>query len=215
MATNYQSLLVGYGDGSVRIIDTLTSNILMTFNSPVSNKCASNCAKWSPDNSKIAIAYSSGDMKIWDVQSGTEIVSCPYHYFGFRRILMSPFSISWHPGNSAIAVGYSDGTIKIYDTNKGKLSNTFKTHISHLYVPTVRCVSFSKDGRRIAAAHANGKIKIWDVRSGNVVKKIEKSSTPSQIIGATFLDWGIDDTVIVAGFTNGNVKFLMFSLVEF
>src|SRR5207302_7096100 len=63
----------------------------------------------SPDGRLIAGGYSDGHLRVWDVATGTRLLSLP-HGDDFVQ------SVAFSPDGKAIATGCWDGVIRIFNT---------------------------------------------------------------------------------------------------
>jgi WD40 repeat protein len=108
-------------------------------------------------------ASTYADVRIWDIESGTE-----------RRSLLgrladsgSPAALALSPdGNTlAIARSYRDPTIHLWDTTAGKRTGRFSGHPGGS--PTA--LAFSPDGKRLASGGYDTTVLLWDVAQGRLM----------------------------------------------
>ena len=113
---------------------------------------------FSPDGTLLASAGSDGSIRIWDVQTGTEL--------GALDAGSSVDSVDFSPDGKILA---SDGVdeIAIWDVRTGhKLEGLSQNGVTDL--------EFSSDGTRIAAAGI-GEVKLWEMPAGNEVVSLPSS----------------------------------------
>ncbi len=137
---------------------------------------------WSPDGTRIATVV-TGDLYVWDVQSGERLVKEGLEPF-------SPHDLAWSPDGSRIVIGgyvYSDDVpeqnLLILGAD-GQLRTTLDGQDG-----MIRGVAWSRDGTRIAAVGTE--LRIWDVQRGVSLVIVESS--------AGTVAWSPDDSRIVAG----------------
>ena len=137
---------------------------------------------WSPDGTRIATVV-TGDLYVWDVQSGERLVKEGLNPF-------SPHDMAWSPDGRRIIIGgyvYPDDVpeqnLLILGAD-GQLRMTLDGQDG-----MIRGVAWSHDGTRIAATGTE--LRIWDVQRGVSLVTVESS--------AGTVAWSPDDSRIVAG----------------
>jgi WD40 repeat protein len=121
-------------------------------------------AAYSPDGSKIAVAFGRSKIAIWDVANGRKITTLAGHGNNFLTgIVFSP------NGRQLVSFAQYDSAIKIWDTTTGEL-------IRSISQSDVQSISFSPDGSRIVGNYKglgnDDAIKIWNVANGSVIRTI-------------------------------------------
>jgi WD40 repeat protein/serine/threonine protein kinase/tetratricopeptide (TPR) repeat protein len=109
---------------------------------------------FSPDGKRLVSASADASARVWDVQTGKELVCFRGHN---QQVNYATFS----PDGKRIASTGADKTVKIWDAATGAQPITLRGH-------TGGCigVAFSRDGGRIASGSDDGTVKIWDAASG-------------------------------------------------
>jgi WD40 repeat protein len=111
------------------------------------------CLAFFPDGKKVATGGSRGFIKIWELSTGTEIMTFKAHNGVVDSIKISP-------DGRIIAAGLDD-SIRIWDSTTGNEIMTFKTHEKR-----VDSIEISPDGKIIATG-SGVTIRIWDSTTGN------------------------------------------------
>ena len=104
------------------------------------------------DNTLLASGANDGTVKLWDVETQTEIATLEEHVAWVESITFSPNGLLLASASPA------DGTVILWDV---------KTHTNIVTLQwqakQVTSVAFSPDGTTLAAGASDGTIKLWDV----------------------------------------------------
>ena len=138
----------------------LSSQVRMTL----SHSGSVNGVIFSPDGTRLATASSDKTAKVWDAESGKELLTLSHS--GFVNDVV--FSLD----GKRLATASSDQTAKVWDAESGKELLT----LSHS--DFVNNVVFSPDGKRLATASNDQTSKIWDVTSGKELLALRGHSDP-------------------------------------
>jgi WD40 repeat protein len=97
---------------------------------------------------------SDGGIRLWDLQTGTELRAFKGHEQGLWCAVFSP---SGH----YILSASNDATVRLWDAGTGKELRRFRGHTRG-----VTCVAFSPDGRQALSAGQDHTVRLWDVETG-------------------------------------------------
>jgi WD40 repeat protein len=89
-------------------------------------------------------------MKVWDAQTGQELLALKGHS-GFVS------SVVYSPDGKRLATASTDKTVKVWYAETGQELLTVEGHSEY-----PNGVAFSADGHRLAGGSADGTVKIWD-----------------------------------------------------
>jgi hypothetical protein len=112
---------------------------------------------FSPDGRRLASASYDGTVKLWDADTGQEVLTLRGHS---GRVT----SVAFSPDGRRLASANDDGTVMLWDAATGQEVLTLR---GHSY--SVGSVAFSPDGRRLASANDDGTAKLWDADTGQEV----------------------------------------------
>ncbi len=151
----------------------------------------------SPDGSLIASAGADQTAKIWDTETGENLLTLTGHRGYVETVKFSPdgrhvatasrdqtvkfwnieghtgvvTSIAFSPDGRSLATGSSDRTAKLWDLSTGKphLRFALRGHKDQ-----IDRVAFDPAGKRLATAGYDNTVKLWDVGSGAEIATLGK-----------------------------------------
>src|ERR1700741_572357 len=130
---------------------TLTSQVRMTLRGHSSGVDG---VAFSPDGKRLATASWDHTAKVWDVESGKELLALRGHSSGV-------YGVAFRPDGKRLATASSDHTAKVWDARSGKELLTLRGHSD-----SVGGVAYSPDGKHLATASGDHTAKVWDAGSG-------------------------------------------------
>lgn len=104
----------------------------------------------SPDGKLIASGGADGAIKLWETDSGRELVALERH----TDVICG---LSFSPDGARLASASDDGTVKVWDTASGSELATLQGHEDEVW-----CVAFSPDGKWLASGGKDRTVRIWD-----------------------------------------------------
>jgi WD40 repeat protein/tetratricopeptide (TPR) repeat protein len=108
---------------------------------------------FSPDGKRVVSGGRDHNIKIWDSETGAELMTIHGHQLGVT---------AWFsPDGKRIVSSSNDDTIRVWDAASGE-----ELTIIHTCGIELGSASVSSDGRRIVSALEDGTIKVWDAASG-------------------------------------------------
>ncbi|XP_070569921.1 angio-associated migratory cell protein-like [Ptychodera flava] len=149
------------------------------------------CVCFNHDSSMVATGDMSGLIKVWKVETKTEIWSFECADLEW---------LSWHHAANVLLAGTADGDIWMWKIPSGE----FKT------MQGPRCQTTTgkvfPDGKRCCAGYEDGSIRIWDLKETSVLQTFTAHTGHSG--GITSLDCHSDGSLLVSGSTDSTAKLL-------
>ena len=112
---------------------------------------------YSPDGKYLATASTDGTAKVWDADTGEEIISLAGH----RGAVVG---IAFSPDGTRLATASADTTAKLWDVETGDELFSLGGHTG-----AVNGIAFSPDGMQLATASADGTARTWDTETGEKI----------------------------------------------
>jgi hypothetical protein len=100
------------------------------------------------------LAARRGELKIWDVDTRTEVRAVEGHSD-------SIYAVAFSPDGGSLATASYDKLIKVWDAAAGSEARTLKDHIDAVYA-----LAFTPDGKRLVSAAADRTVKVWNPATG-------------------------------------------------
>ncbi|WP_375501478.1 NB-ARC domain-containing protein, partial [uncultured Nostoc sp.] len=117
---------------------------------------------FSPSGKLLATGDTNGEIRLYEVASSQQILTCKGHA-GWV------WSVSFSPDGQVLASGSNDQTIKLWDTNNGQCFKTLEGHSGG-----VRSVTFSPDSQVLASGSDDQTVKLWNTTTGKCLKTLQE-----------------------------------------
>ena len=165
------------------------------------------CVDFSPNGSYLATADLDGEIRLWDVSTGSLLVSIKHG---------APVeALAFSPDSKYFATGARDGTVKLWQAAGGGLVKTFED-----FRASVFSLAFSPDGKLLAGG-SDLKIIIWGVKEQKKFQEIGVADTWARSVrfspdgsrlaaacGSTLRIWKINYNDLISKlFQKGGVSF--------
>ncbi|CEL63465.1 putative WD repeat-containing protein alr3466 OS=Nostoc sp, (strain PCC 7120 / UTEX 2576) GN=alr3466 PE=4 SV=1 [Rhizoctonia solani AG-1 IB] len=150
---------VVYGSRKMHVVDRHTGNAVIEPITGHSGYIYS--AEFSPDGKRLVSGSHDKTVRIWDAQTGNQLVVCGDNDASHSDFV---FSVGFSPNGLFVASGSGDRTVCMWDARTGNLILGPLTG----HTNSVTCVQFSPDGTHLASCSYDGAIRFWDVSSCEV-----------------------------------------------
>lgn len=151
------SLAAGCGDGTVRLFDAGTGELLRVL---AGHAQGVRSIAFGFDGQTLASASDDKTIRLWELASGQTLRVLEGHKNWVR-------SLAFGPDGRVLASGSSDHTIRLWDVASGQCSRVIEVPKNW----TVACVAFSPDGKYVASG--DKEIRLWEVLSGKCSRVFE------------------------------------------
>jgi WD40 repeat protein len=112
----------------------------------------------SPDEHRAISGGADKTVRLWDLETGTELAKLEGHSEAVR-------DVAFAPDGKRVASAGQDGTLRLWDLTEKKTLRTLKGHDG-----AVRCVAFTPDGKRLLSGGADRSLRVWDVQTGERIR---------------------------------------------
>jgi WD40 repeat protein/serine/threonine protein kinase len=129
-------------------------------------------AAFSPDGLRIVTGNADGTARVWDAETGAELLVLKGHNSGVP-------SVSFSSDGSRIVTGSYDATAMVWDAKTKKQVITLRGHAG-----AVKAASFSPDGLRVVTGSTDRTAMVWDVKTGNPILTLKGHS--GEVVSVSF-----------------------------
>jgi WD40 repeat protein len=147
-------------------------------------------AAFSPDGTRVAIAFEENDAALWDTaKGGAERAVLRGHQGTVRALAFSP-------DGKRLATAGEDGSVRVWDAATGKELQQLRGSTA-----TITGVQFHPDGKRLLTASTDWTARLWDAQTGAELAAFR--GHPGAVAAAAFSPDGRH--VVTAGDTTARV----------
>ena len=116
---------------------------------------------FSPNGKLLALGDTNGEIRLYQVVDGQQILTCKGHTNWV-------VSLAFSPDGRTLASGSTDFTVKLWDVSTAQCLQTLQGHDNEVW-----SVAFSPDGNMLASASDDQTIKLWSIRTGQVLRTFQ------------------------------------------
>jgi len=144
---------------------------------------------FSPDGKLLATGDTNGEIRLYQVADGKQLLTCKGHT-GFV------WPIAFSPDGHVLASGGDDAIVKLWDIKTGKCFAILQGHSAGIW-----SVAFSPDGYLLATSSEDQTVKLWDTSSRECLKTLRGHN--NRVTSVAFCPQG---TVLASGSDDQTVK---------
>ncbi len=156
-------------------------------------------AVFSADGKRL-IGAAGNDVKIWDVQTRTDLLTLKGHDSPINSVAISPDD-KWLASGAQISGDV--GEVKIWDANTGVERHSLKIGLSGPDYG-VYCLAFNPSSRELAASYGQHHIRVWDSATGTELHTFQHIDRPGYVDGLDFSPDG--KRIVTASYHTGDLK---------
>jgi serine/threonine protein kinase len=131
---------------------------------------------FTPDGRRLITASQDKTARVWDVETGRELLMLTGHTDGVRGLAALP-------DNRRVVTAAWDGTVRLWDLNTGEELRQYAGHKGEVW-----WAARDADGKRLLTAGKDRTIRLWDVETGAELKRI--TGHAATVTAAVFLPDG-------------------------
>jgi WD40 repeat protein len=194
-------LAAGCLDQTVKVWDASSGQQLLTVRghpgrvggvafSPDGRRLVSAGGAWDEQKQQ----YVSGELKVWDAQTGQQLLELRGHTAG-------ALSAAYSPDGNRIAGGLSDGTVSVWEVSsstKDRQAGGRQVFTLRGHTGWVNHVAFSPDGKLLVSAALDRTAKAWDARTGQQLLALKETGGR--------VAFSPDGTRLASGCTDNTIK---------
>jgi len=113
---------------------------------------------FSSDGQRFATSDTNGDIQVWSVTTGQQLIAYKGHNSWVWRVIFSS-------DNQVLASCGQDHTIRLWNSHTGQPRNVLHGHTS-----IVTDIAFSPDAQQLVSSSEDQTVKLWDVETGQCLK---------------------------------------------
>jgi len=177
-------LLITYVDGSTRLLDSVTGEVVRTFSGHTS---LIPHVSFHPSQKWMATCSRDHTARIWNYETGEHLLTIQDN----NQI----FNCVFNPDEDQLITVGNDINAKVWDISSGDLTKSLIGHSDY-----VSDVAITLDGSTIITSSLDGTIKIWDAATGSELRTLDNHQQRVQNI-----DISIDGKLLASASTDGTI----------
>ncbi|WP_102207883.1 NB-ARC domain-containing protein, partial [Fischerella thermalis] len=144
---------------------------------------------FSPDGKLLAAGDSNGEIHLWQVADGKQLLILRGHANWV-------VSLAFSPDSRTLASGSSDCTVKLWDVATGQCLHSLQEHGNEVW-----SVAFSPEGDKLVSGCDDQIIRLWSVRTGECLKIFQGHT--NWVLSVAF---SLDGQTLVSGSDDNTIR---------
>jgi WD40 repeat protein/transcriptional regulator with XRE-family HTH domain len=144
---------------------------------------------FSPDGKLLAAGDSNGEIHLWRVADGQQLLI-------FRGHANWVVSLAFSPDSRTLASGSSDCTVKLWDVSTGHCLHSLREHGNEVW-----SVAFSPEGDKLVSGCDDHIVRLWSVSTGECLKIFQGHT--NWVLSVTF---NLDGQTLVSGSDDNTIR---------
>ena len=127
-----------------------------------------NSVSFSPDGQYICSGSDDNTVRLWNVNTGENILILEGHTDPVLSVSFSPVLDKKSIYKNLICSGSIDNTVRLWNVETGK-----RIHILKGHTDLVKSVKFSPNGELICSGSGDNTVRLWDVKTGKIFRTLQ------------------------------------------
>jgi WD40 repeat protein len=144
---------------------------------------------FSPDEELVAAGDSNGDLHLWRVADGQQLLI-------FRGHTNWVVSLAFSPNGKMLASGSTDHTVRLWNISTGQCMQTLQDHSDDVW-----SVVFSPDGQTLASGSDDCTVRLWNISTGQCLRILQGHA--NCVLSVAF---GSDGQMLASGSDDHTIK---------
>ncbi|MBE9180004.1 hypothetical protein IQ268_15650 [Oculatella sp. LEGE 06141] len=115
---------------------------------------------FSSDGNRLATSDADGEIRIWQVEDGRQLLAC-------RENSHWVWSVAFSPDNGLLASSHEDHTVRLWDTSTGRCVTELQGHTNWVW-----SAKFTSDGQSLVSGSEDQTVKLWDIHTGQCLQTL-------------------------------------------
>ena len=190
----------GFSDGIAVILEAATGRIVRELRIDETDRFSG--ISWSPTRNRIALTGPVGKVRLWDLNTGSEI----WRVTNAHTQTSGPLeirSLAFSPDGRSLATAGTDCILRFWDTDTGKMVHSIAVQTTQAPIGSI---AWSPDGRSIAAKDWLQRVRLWNTSNWQQEREWQAPAAPGRVAdNGRAIAWSPDGKQLAAGTSVGRI----------